>query len=102
MNPVDHDILGNPIYAAHDLLARSIPAPIPGVNVNVSLDKSAVVNGRPLAEYLIHKRLEDLIAYADSVGLNFEVVRVSHYPPETGKHAPIVNIWLKREFTRPE
>jgi hypothetical protein len=55
-----------------------------------------------LAEYLIRTRLKDLVAYADSVGLNFEVVRVPNLPLQTGSHEPVVNIWLKREFTRPE
>lgn len=54
-----------------------------------------------VAEYLIRKRLEELVEYADRVGLNFEVVRASHYPPKTGEHVPIVNVWAKREFTRP-
>jgi hypothetical protein len=54
-----------------------------------------------LAEYLIRTKLDDVIAYADSVGLNFEVVRASHYPPKTGEHVPVVNVWLKREHTRP-
>jgi hypothetical protein len=30
---VDHDLLGNPIYDPLEVLAASVPAPIPGVNV---------------------------------------------------------------------
>lgn len=44
----------------------------------------------------------ELITYADSVGLNVEITRVSDMPPSTGSHKPSVQIWLKREFTRPE
>lgn len=47
-------------------------------------------------------RVEQLLAFADSVGLNFEVTRRPSTPLATGNHKPGVQIWLKREFTRPE
>jgi hypothetical protein len=34
MQPIDYDMLGNPIYAPLDLHMAAMPVPIPGVNSN--------------------------------------------------------------------
>jgi hypothetical protein len=51
---------------------------------------------------IITYKVEQLVAFANSVGLNFEVTRRPAQPLATGNHKPGVQIWLKREFTRPE
>jgi hypothetical protein len=52
--------------------------------------------------FVIRYKLQDLIEYADAQGVNFEVVRQPQQPLATGNHKPVIEVWLKREHTRPQ
>lgn len=64
MRIVDHDLLGNPIYDPLEVLAASLPAPIPGVNVG-RCERGITMDG-------IH-RMRELLRRA-----NVDVVPIEH------------------------
>ena len=51
---------------------------------------------------VIAQMAHGIITYADKHGLNVEIIRKPLEPLQTGNHEAVVNIWLKRQFTRPE
>jgi hypothetical protein len=56
----------------------------------------------PAVERVIISTIADLVDYADKHGVNFEVTREPLEPLATGNHMPVIRVWPKREFTRPE
>jgi hypothetical protein len=51
---------------------------------------------------LVHQAALRMVDYASQLGLNVSIEVKPHQPPKIGEHTLTINVWPKREFTRPE